>query len=531
MMLAGRTVATDPRVGRLLDAVLLVTGDLDLETILRRIVEAGCSLVDATYGALGVIAEDGQGLSRFVHHGIDDDVAARIGHLPEGHGVLGQLIREPHSLRLDDLSAHERSYGFPAHHPPMRTFLGAPILVRGEAFGNLYLTEKRGGEPFTEEDEGLVVGLAAVAGAAIANARLVDEVQRRGVWRDAILELTTTALSGGSVTRVRDRLVARATELVEGDAASCLVERHGDGLWVLSSAGAAPAPGFTDAAGPPVLEMFASARPVRDDHSPLLDRAVLWVPIVDGGEVVAALGVGRQRPFTAQEERQLASYAEQSSFLWAYERAQAELRGLSLVEDRERIGRDLHDTVIQRLFATGLSLQGTIRRVQDRPEVAGRLEQAVDDIDMTVKEIRSTIFELNASREQDGQSVRAAVLQVIEEVAPMFAHPPRVRFEGPLDTVVSAELGGQLVAVAREALTNVAKHAEAEVVEVELVGDSALVRLRVVDDGRGLPDERRAEGRGLRNLAERAAALSGTFVIWSDPDGAGTVLVWEVPSR
>ncbi len=529
-MVLGASLASDPRVSRLLDAVLLVTGDLDLETILRRIVEAACSLVDASYGALGVIAEDGQGLSQFVHHGIDDQAAERIGHLPEGHGVLGELIREPHPLRLDELSSHPHSYGFPEHHPPMRTFLGAPIRVRGQAFGNLYLTEKQGGGPFTEQDEQLVVGLAAVAGAAIDSARLVDEVQRREVWRDAILELTTAALAGEATTELRERIVARAAELVAGEAA-CLVEIHGDGLWVLSSSGTGPPPGFTESAGPPVFQMFGSGRPVRNDHGLLFDQAVLWAPIIDGNEVVAGLGVGRERPFTAAEETQLASFAEQASFLWAYERAQSELRGLSLVEERERIGRDLHDTVIQRLFATGLSLQATIRRVDDQPEAASRLERAVDEIDMTVREIRSTIFALQSDVGDGERSVRAALLRVIEDVAPLLPNPPRVRFEGPLDTVVGPDLGEQLLAVVREALTNVAKHAEAQDVEVELVGTSTSIRLRVADDGNGLPQPPRGTGFGLRNLVDRAAAFGGTCEVTSGADGSGTVVVWQVPSR
>lgn len=519
-------VDVDPRVSRLLDAVLLVTGDLDLDTILRRIVEAACALVDARYGALGVIAEDGDALQNFVHHGIDQVTADRIGQLPQGQGVLGLLIEEPHPLRLDDLSEHPRSYGFPDHHPPMQAFLGAPIRVRDQAFGNLYLTEKRDGQPFTEDDEHLVVGLAAVAGAAIENARLYDDVQRREAWRDAVLELSRAVLAGEPTTTVRERMVGFAGGLVEADAA-CLVEAHDEGLWVLSSAGNAPEPGFTSAPAPPAWRSLRSGEVVRDEYGPFLDGAVLWVPIHAGDEVVAAIGVSRARPFTSNEERQLAGYGAQVSFLWTYERAQESLQRLSLVEDRERIGRDLHDTVIQRLFATGLSLQATIRRAEGHPDLVARLEQAVDDIDTTVKEVRSTIFALQSGTDR-ARSVRSMILEVIEEVAPMLAQPPRVRFEGPLDTVVTGTVAEHLIPVVREVLTNVAKHASAQDIEVELAGDSRSLRLRVADDGVGIGEAPRG-GFGLNNLRERAATLGGSCRFDSRGDGSGTVVVWQVP--
>lgn len=517
----------DPRVTRLLDAVLLVTGDLDLDTILRRIVEAACALVDARYGALGVIAEDGQGLQNFVYHGIGDEEAERIGNLPEGHGVLGLLIEQPHPVRLDDLAEHASSYGFPEHHPAMHRFLGAPIRVRGQAFGNLYLTEKQGGQPFTQDDEDLVVGLAAVAGAAIENARLYDDVQRREAWRDAVLELSRAVLAGEPTHMVRDRMVRFATVLVDAES-GCLVEPHADGLWVLSSVGDAPEPGFTPGLAPPAWRSLRSGEVIRDDHGPLLGGPVMWIPIHEGAEAVAALGVGRDRPFSVPEERQLSGYGAQLSFLWSYERAQEDLHRLSLVEERERIGRDLHDTVIQRLFATGLSLQATIRRAEDRPEVASRLEQAVDDIDLTVKEIRSTIFALQSGGDRP-QSVRSSVLEVIEEVAPLLVRSPRVRFEGPLDTMVTDHLVEHLLPVVREALTNVAKHAAANDVEVELSGDTQRLRLRVVDDGVGIPVNADG-GFGLENLRGRAESLGGRFRLGSRQDGTGTVLIWEIPS-
>jgi signal transduction histidine kinase len=519
-------IEADARVTKLLDAVLLVTGDLDLDTILTRIVAAACSLVDARYGALGVIAEDGDRLENFVHHGIDADTADRIGTLPEGHGILGLLIEEPHPLRLDDLTDHPDSFGFPANHPEMHAFLGAPIRVRDQAFGNLYLTEKRDGSSFTVDDERLVVGLAAVAGAAIENARLYADVQRREAWRDAVLELSRAILAGEPNSEVRQQMVRFAAGLVDASA-SCLVEPHGDGLWVLSSSGDGPEPGFTTAAAPPAWHALRSGEAVRSPHGPLLDGAVLWIPIRQNEDVVAAIGVGRDQAFSDTEEEQLVAFGDQVSFLWTYERAQEALHRLSLVEDRERIGRDLHDTVIQRLFATGLSLQATIRRADGQTELIKRLEQAVDDIDTTVKEVRSTIFALQSGTDRT-RSVRSWVLEVIEEVASLLEQPPRVRFEGPLDTIVSGPVADHLIPVVREALTNVAKHARAQDVEVELAGDSRSVRLRVADDGVGIGADS-GTGFGLRNLRERAEELGGTCRHESRPDGSGTIVTWEVP--
>ncbi len=517
----------DPRVARLLDAVVLATSDLDLDTTLRRVVEAACSLVDARYGALGVIAEDGEGLQSFVYHGIDEATAERIGNLPEGHGILGLLIEQPHPLRLEDLAQHDRSYGFPANHPPMSSFLGAPIRVRDQAFGNLYLTEKSEGRDFTAEDEMLVIGLAGVAGAAIEHARLYDDIKHREAWREAVLALSRAVMGGQPISTVRDQMVRFAADIVEAESA-VIVEPHEQGLWVLASTGAGPEPGYTTSASSPVWRALTGGQAVREGYGALFDQAVLWVPIRHNDEVVAALGVGRAEPFSEGEESHLSGYGEQVSFLWNYARTREALQRLSLVEERERIGRDLHDTVIQRLFATGLSLQATIRRAEEHPEVADRLEQAVDDIDVTVKQIRSTIFQLQSDA-GPGRSVRAAVLEVIEEVAPLLDQAPRVRFEGPLDTVVGAQVAEHLLAVVREALTNVAKHARAKDVEVELAGDAHQVRLRVADDGVGV-DRQPGSGFGLDNLSERASVLGGRCSIGSRGDGAGTVVLWEVPS-
>ena len=363
---------------QLLDAVQTVASDLDLPGMLQRITQAAVDLVDASYGALGVLDATKTKLAQFITVGIDDEGRRAIGHLPAGHGILGLLIVEARPLRLPDLNEHPQRFGFPPGHPPMTSFLGVPILVRDEVFGNLYLTDKRSAEVFTDVDEELVVGLAGAAGVAIENARLSQRV-----------------------------------------------------------------------------------------------------------------------------------------------------RELALAEDRERIARDLHDTVIQRLFATGMSLQSTTRLVRtDATAAVGRIEQAIDDLDVTIKDIRTAIFGLEQHLAPPA-GIRVAVLATVRDAAATLGFEPRVVLDGPIDSTVPVAIGDELVATLREALSNVARHAEATAVEVEITVD-ADVLVRVCDDGVGLPGDERPEGHGLRNMAERAARLDGTFTTTSGPRG-GTIFTWRVP--
>ena len=518
----------DARVSRLLDAVLAVAGDLDLETVLARVVDAACVLVDARYGALGVIGSDEQ-LSAFVHQGIDEQTAERIGHLPEGRGILGLLIDEPTPIRLDDLSRHPASYGFPPNHPPMHAFLGTPIRVGDRVFGNLYLAEKVGGGTFTPEDQELIVGLAAVAGSAIENARLYEDLRSRQAWRDAVLEVSTSVLAGDPTAAVRDRVTELAAELVRGPGA-CIVEVHDDqeGVWVLSSCGTrGPAPGFVAGRDRPCVQVVQGEQLLAADDDPLLGGPAVWAPLRDRDTTLAALGVAVPEGFGQEEEQLLYSFAAQASLSLAHERAQADLHRLSLLEDRERIGRDLHDTVIQRLFATGLSLQATVRRAEDRPELADRLNRAVDDIDEIVREIRSTIFALQA-RGDDVRGLRGEVLEVVDELSSLLPSSPRVRFDGAIDALVPDRVAEVVVPVVREALTNVAKHAEARSVELELSVDVHELRIRVADDGRGLPS-RITAGFGLKNLRRRADDLGGKATIGPRDGDGGTVVEWTVP--
>jgi len=363
---------------QLLDAVLTVGSDLDLPAVLDRIVRAAVELVDARYGALGVLDDTRTRLSQFITVGIDDETHAKIGNLPEGHGILGLLIVDAKSLRLPDLREHPDSYGFPPNHPPMRSFLGVPIRVRDEVFGNLYLTDKTTAEVFTDVDEELVVGLAAAAGVAIDNARL-----------------------------------------------------------------------------------------------------------------------------------------------------HARLNDLSLVEDRERIARDLHDTVIQRLFATGLSLQASIRLVRNDPDEAERrIASAVDDLDVTVKHIRSAIFGLERTR-PTREGLRSQIIGMAREAGRSLGFEPTVLLDGPVDSALSPEVAADVEQVLREALSNIVRHASASSVQIEIgVRDGVVVR--VVDDGTGPPGDDSPLGNGLRNMATRAESRGGEFSL-TPGEERGSILTWRVP--
>jgi signal transduction histidine kinase len=369
----------DPQIGRLLEAVLAVAEDLDLDAVLERIVVAACGLVDARYGALGVVDDEDPGrLSSFVHHGIDAQTVTRLGALPTGRGLLGEVLRHPRPLRLDDLTLHPAASGLPDGHPPMRAFIGAPIRVRGSVFGNLYLTEKRDGGPFNERDEAAVVALAAVAGSAIANVKLA-----------------------------------------------------------LRS------------------------------------------------------------------------------------------RELSVVRERDRIARDLHDTVIQNLYATGLGLQAAQRAGADPLDVQERVGRAIESIDATVKEIRATIFALQDIPSAE-RGPRTRLLAVAEEMASLLGFPPRMRLEGPIDAVVGSDLLEQVVPVLRESLTNVAKHARASSVVVRVEVVDGWVELEVVDDGVGLPESLRPSGMGIGNIRERAELLGGRAELASVA-GGGVRVLWRAP--
>ncbi|GGZ05428.1 histidine kinase [Streptomyces poonensis] len=536
---------TRDRVHSLLEAVLAVGRELELEQALRSIVQAAAVLVDAEYAALGVIGPDGRRLSEFLTVGVTEEQIARIGPYPEGHGILGELIRHPEPLRLAKLSQHPASYGVPAHHPPMNTFLGVPIRVRDQVFGNLYLTEKRGGAQFDEEDESVLSTLAVAAGVAIDNARLYEESRLRERWLRASAEITHSLMSGSDRSEVLALIAERAREITGAALAVVAVPMAGtDSLTVELAIGreAEAHRGMvlpTD--GSLIGEAFSRAAPVSTPDISCDGRVcagpprftglgpAVAVPIGSGdgvrGVVLLVREAGRT-VFAEQEDGPLQGFAAQAAVAMELAERRRDAERIAVLQDRDRIARDLHDLAIQRLFATGMTLQSAGRFIEHE-EASRRVLRAVDDLDETIKIIRSTIFGLRSrDDEAAGPGLRARAVRVVGEAAPVLGFAPSVRMEGLLDTHVPKETADHVVAVLSEALTNVARHARAGRVEVALETDGRDVRLEVSDNGVGIP----AGGRrsGLRNMAERARQLGGALETTGPPDG-GTTLVWRVP--
>ena len=528
-----------PRLQRLLDAVLLIGSELELQIVLQRIVEAAVALVDAEYGALGVVAVDEEGLSQFITVGIDAAGIAEIGPYPRGQGLLGELIRDPQPLRLDRLGDHPVSYGFPPNHPPMNSFLGVPIRVRTMVFGNLYLTEKRGGAPFDAEDEAVVKALATAAGVAIANARLYDESRQRETWLQATARVSTALLGGSETDEVLGLVADGAREVIGADFA-LLALPGPNGQLVAEATSGVGAPEHT---GSPlgsdrIEEAFASATPRELPGLQLSGRtfgAGLMAPLATSGSARGILLVGRVsgERFGAEALRTLTAFSAQAALVLEVADRRRDGERLVVFEDRDRIARDLHDLVIQRLFATGMQLESATRFIVSAPEEAQqRVHRAVDDLDLTIKEIRSTIYALQTPV-GSATTMRARLLEVVDAAAEQLGYSPALRLGGLLDTNVPTAVADHAVAVLREGLSNAARHSGASRVEVEVrveesTGDGLNELVVVVrDDGRGLSSEGRRSG--LSNLAERAELLGGVFRVGPGSDGAGTELNWRVP--
>ncbi|MFL6179897.1 MAG: GAF domain-containing protein [Actinomycetes bacterium] len=515
----------------LLDAVLGIAGDLELSHTLRRIVEAAAVAVDAEYAALGVLGSDGR-IDEFIVEGISAEVADQIGDRPHGEGILGLLIREPTPIRLANLSDHPASVGFPQHHPPMSTFLGVPVRVRDVVFGNLYLTEKRGGGEFTERDERLVITLAAAAGVAIDNSRLYASVERRARWLRASSDVASLALLGATSDEVLDAVVERACEASEA-VLTLLIEPDGAGVGrVARSVGTesvtktligrsvpmdandlAVVDDLLDQPGASTHAIQLPVRTVQNRYGTLVmvSFASRWSEL-NGGSMAAR------------------SFGDQAALAIGLTRARAEHDRLTLLEERDRIGRDLHDLVIQRLFATGMVLQGA-QRLTTNPEVGDRIARAVDELDQTIREVRSTIFALHNATE--GGGLRSQVLQEVAAGSNALGFEPTVRFDGPIDSSVSEAVREHVIAALREALSNCARHADATQVRVSLSVERDEVVLIVTDNGRGVPlDVSRRSG--LANLESRADTSGGRFTIGpaTDAQGAakGTRVTWRAPT-
>lgn len=535
----GEVVTSRERLRALLDAVVGIGSDLDLRSTLQRIVQSACELVGAKYGALGVIGPD-RLLHDFIIHGISPELHAKIGELPHGRGVLGLLIDDPHPLRMPDITRHPKSYGFPPNHPPMHSFLGVPVRIREHVFGNLYLAEKQGAAEFTEDDEEIVVALAAAAGVAIENARLYALAHRRERWLAATAEITSVLLGEVRRTDALTLVARRAREVAEAELGLVLLYDDDEGQFTVEVVdGADEASRHLVGAVLPAGETtFAGS--VTERRLELLENLAAsapWpAPVVAGPAVVSPLAAADtlhgvlviahrpdRNPTGEDDMALLNSFAGQAALAMERARGQEERELLVVLEDRERIARDLHDVVIQRLFATGLQLQSGAMNA--RPEISKRINQAVDDLDATIRDIRRTIFEL---RTPMSAALRTEIREAIEAATELLGYRPQLELVGPIDSAVPDALRPDLTAVLREALSNAVRHAQAGRVAVRVEVDAGWVTVTVTDDGVGCDPE--AARSGLVNLRERADRLGGDFRL-GQVEPHGTEVRWSVPLR
>jgi signal transduction histidine kinase len=531
------------RQRHLLEAVVGEAWDLPLDAVLSRILSAASNLVDARYAALGVLTEGPEcRLRTFVHLGMGDELATRIGDLPSGRGLLGLLIEDPRPLRLPDVAAHPSSYGFPEHHPAMTSFLGVPITVHGRALGSLFLTDKSGSTDFTETDEAVVVALAGVAGVAIENANRRESAAQRQAWLTATAEITALLVDDTSeepalqVVADRARSVAGADvswvvtgsdphhlhlEVVSGapldleamralpmkESLASIVVRTGEAIAVRDVASDPRAVDPSSLEGWPRLGPVV-VLPLRSDRGVEGALSLAWKPENSDG-------------YLRLDPALPASFAEHAALAVHVARSRDERQRLTLYEDRDRIGRDLHDLVIQRLFGVGLSLQSA-SNLSQAEEFSARLEQAIDEIDGTIKDIRRAIFALGSL--DTATDVQSQIEDLVERIGSTMKLRPQLLIEGPVRTAVAPELAPDLVAVLSEALTNVSRHAEASRVEVEVTVTADSVEVRVSDDGRGMGED--VVESGLDNMRARAQKHGGDLVVESER-GAGTTVVWR----
>ncbi|WP_445520767.1 sensor histidine kinase [Streptomyces sp. NEAU-174] len=532
------------RIHTLLDAVLVIGSDLELEVVLQRIVESAVSLVDAEYGALGVLGEEGT-IKQFLTVGIDEETIAGMGHYPRGEGILGLLIRHPEPLRLANLARHPSSVGFPSGHPPMTSFLGTPIKVREQVFGNLYLTDKQGAAEFDADDEAVLRTLAAAAGVAIDNARLYDDARRRQRWLAASNELTRSLLSGTEPTAVLESFTATLREMAGADLVTLAIPVGDSGELVIEAASgtcAEDARGLVLGAATLAAKVFASGETITSDAVSADPRATggsaavvelgpaFLVPLGTRDHVRGVLQVANVPGgpvFTDAVIDMVIGYGNQAALALEVAEHRQDADRMLVLNDRDRIARDLHDLVIQRLFAGALTLQSTLGRLADRPQEGARVQRVVDDLDDTIKVIRSTIYSLGEQERSRSEGLRARLVAAMERAAEALGFAPALRMTGLLDTNVPAGHAEHMLAVAGEALSNAARHAQATAVDVSVEVTDTVLRLKVADNGHGL-DPAVTRRSGLANLQQRAEELGGSFSLRPN-EPSGTVVEWAAP--
>lgn len=528
------------RLRSLLRAIETITGDLALDVVLRNVVEAACDLAHAQYGALGVLGQDGN-LEQFIYVGIDEETAKGIGHLPQGKGLLGALIADPRSIRLRHMADDERSAGFPPNHPPMDSFIGVPIHVRNEVFGRLYLTNSANGE-FSAEDEELLVALAMAAGTAISNARLFHESQLQQRWLQASVEISGQMLTSTGEDPIR--LIARraidiaeadvvAVSLLNADRSRLAVEvafgQHADELLGRSFAVSETLGGRVIQDGIPVLLVDPAENDGPPSHLATVAEAgpLMIVPLRGTGQprgVLSLMRIRGRRAFSPTELAMAAGFATQASVALELADSRAAEQKLVLLEDRDRIARDLHDHVIQELFAIGLSLEGAAAQLDPSTKLGERIQRRAQDIDRTIRRIRTSIFQLRGNFVDTEGGLRKRILEVGADLASALGFTPHIAFAGLVDLNLDEDLVDDVLACVREALTNIAKHAQASTAVVDVVMREGEITVTVTDDGVGPAAAVRSSG--TANLRSRAEKWNGSFEMAPAP-ARGTVVTWK----
>jgi signal transduction histidine kinase len=531
--------ASPDRRDLLLEAGLALTSELSLPSLLRRIVRLACQLTDARYGALGVLGPGG-GISQFVTHGVSAVERGRIGRLPEGRGILGALLRPGPPLRLDDLGSDSRSVGFPPHHPPMRSFLGAPVVIRRTVFGSIYLTEKQGGLPFTADDQLSLEVLAGQAAVAVANATLYQRAVSRQRWLAALREVAQATITGGEPSEALRLVAAYSRELIGGGAA--LLARTDGGIRqepeVLAAAGPGarslarrlgaatrdPVAGAVRRGRQLVIQVPAATRTGRSPGTAPL--AVL--PFGQGGPnrgVLLALGAAGAPLPEEEAVEMLTALAAQTAVALQFQQSQSERQRLALLDERERIAKELHDGVIQSLFAVGMGLQAVAPATDD--VTRQRLERAVLELDQVIGDLRQYIFGL-----RPGILGSSRLADAMRRLGEDFQDRCGVHTVVEVDSEVEARLGaqaGELLQLTREALSNVGRHAQATSCRVRARAQARSTVVTISDDGRGFAVRRaRGRGQGLQNMRDRARGIGGRLAITSAP-GRGARLRLVVP--